>query len=111
MTANTPLIDSEPSHDEVALNAFLKWEKEGRQHGYDLRHWLRAEAELRSLKQKKTEAIAKPWPPAPATTRTLSGNGKQKLTTDMKRTTTVKPKPVTKTTASHPARPAVKTKR
>ena len=54
-TMKTSPSHQEPTHDEIALSAFLTWEKEGRQPGRELTYWLRAEAEIRSLRQKKAE--------------------------------------------------------
>ena len=33
-----------PTHEEIALHAFLLWEKEGRQDGRSTNYWLEAEA-------------------------------------------------------------------
>jgi hypothetical protein len=35
-----------PSHAEIAWRAYELWEAEGRPHGSELQHWLRAETEL-----------------------------------------------------------------
>ena len=59
----------EPSHDEIALHAFLLWEKEGRQTGREMTYWLQAEAQLRQTQQQQIETAAKvirQWPPAPS---------------------------------------------
>ena len=59
-----------PNHDEIALCAFLIWEKEGRQPGHEQTYWLQAEAQLRLTRQQKAEAAAKAtrtWPPQTAT--------------------------------------------
>lgn len=51
---------------EVALRAYAIWESEGRPHGYDLDHWLRAETELGSkpaaqkIQRRKTQRTSKP---------------------------------------------------
>lgn len=55
-----------PTHDEIALHAFLIWEKEGRQPGREQTHWLQAEAQLRLTRQQQAEAAVKAaliWPP------------------------------------------------
>ncbi len=55
-----------PTHDEIALHAFLIWEKEGRQPGREQTYWLQAEAQLRLTRQQQAEAAAKAartWPP------------------------------------------------
>ena len=54
----TTLVSPEPTHDEIAMCAFLAWEKEGRPAGRETNYWLAAEAELRALRQKKAEAAA-----------------------------------------------------
>lgn len=62
----------EPTHEEIALSAFLTWEREGRQPGHEMSYWLRAEAEIRAFRQKKAEAAAQNaarWPIQSATTR------------------------------------------
>ena len=70
-TASTPTL-SEPSHDEIALTAFLQWEKEGRQSGRDTFYWQQAETQLRELYRQRAERAAaavqtvRPWPPQPA---------------------------------------------
>lgn len=64
-----------PTHDEIALHAFLIWEKEGRQPGRELTYWLQAEAQLRQTRQQQAEAAAKAtrtWPPQPAAAPKLS---------------------------------------
>ena len=63
---------SEPSHDEIALTAFLQWEKDGRQSGRDTFYWQQAETQLRELYRQRAERAAaavqtvRPWPPQPA---------------------------------------------
>ena len=37
---------SQPSYDQVALCAYLIWEKEGRPCGREVAHWLQAEKQL-----------------------------------------------------------------
>lgn len=64
-----------PTHDEIALHAFLIWEKEGRQPGREQAYWLQAEALLRQTRQQKAEAAAKAartWPPQSAAAPKLS---------------------------------------
>ena len=39
---------SAPTHDEIAIRAYAKWEEHGRHHGFDERHWLDAESEIRN---------------------------------------------------------------
>lgn len=63
----------EPTHDEIALRAFLIWEKDGHQPGREMTYWLQAESEIRSSYQKQAAAsaaqTAKPWPPQSAAAR------------------------------------------
>lgn len=79
----TSTSGKEPSHDEIALRAFLIWEKDGRQPGREMTYWLQAESEIRPSYQKQTGPAAKPWPPQPAPVR-----GKE-----VKRAVVVKPAP------------------
>jgi hypothetical protein len=98
----------EPTHDEIALSAFLAWQKDGRPHGTDFDHWIEAERRLRAQHQKQADAAAaqaaKPWPPttrnvkAKPTTQTTSS--KPSLTSNRERATAVKvTRPATKRTA------------
>lgn len=64
-----------PTHDEIALHAFLIWEKEGRQPGREQTYWLQAETQLRLTRQQQAEAAAKAartWPPQTAAAPKLS---------------------------------------
>ncbi len=66
---------NEPTHDEIALHAFLIWEKEGRQPGREQTYWLQAEALLRQTRQQQAEQAAKAartWPPQAAAAPKLS---------------------------------------
>jgi len=72
-----------PSHDEIALAAYLAWEKDGRPAGRDSHYWQQAEAELcrqRAAAAAKTKPI---WPPkrivTPAPTKL------KKLTTSVRK--------------------------
>jgi hypothetical protein len=68
-TEMNPLNTALPTHDEIALHAFLIWEKEGRQPGREMTYWLQAEAQLRQSRQQQAESAAKTvrqWPPADA---------------------------------------------
>jgi hypothetical protein len=49
----------EPTRDEIAMSAFLAWEKDGRPADRELHYWLAAEGQLRALRLKKAEAAAK----------------------------------------------------
>ena len=61
---------STPTHDEIALHAFLIWEKEGRQPGREQTYWLQAEEQLRLTRQQLAEQASnqssRPWPPPAA---------------------------------------------
>ena len=70
LTPNTTVSYTEPTHDEIALAAFLQWEREGRQPGRELQYWLQAEAQLRVMRQKKAEAAAQALPAWPRPSRT-----------------------------------------
>jgi hypothetical protein len=74
---NSSSCYDEPTHEEIALRAFLTWEKEGRQPGRESTYWLQAESEIRSLRQKKAEAAAaqaaRPWRPEPSASRLKAG--------------------------------------
>lgn len=67
---NTAVIPHEPTRDEIALHAFLIWEKDGRQSGREQTYWLQAEARLRQtrleLAQLTAVKTARPWPPQTA---------------------------------------------
>ena len=89
---NASPFSKEPGHDEIALCAFLIWEREGCQPGQEMTYWLQAEREIRATYQKKAAQIAalaaKPWPPAPRVSAAPSA-------------------PVAKTTPKAVAKPAV----
>ena len=60
-TSATPSVDAltteyEPTHDEIALQAYLYWEERGCQGGSSEEDWLRAEQELRSRVEKAVTA-------------------------------------------------------
>ena len=56
---NTTQYFQEPTHDEIAMSAFLAWEKDGRPADRELHYWLTAEGPLRALRLKKAEAVVK----------------------------------------------------
>jgi hypothetical protein len=90
---NPNTVYTEPTHDEIALAAFLQWEREGRQPGRELEYWLRAESQLRALRQKKAEAAAQSAPAWPRPSRTAqikkaTVTVARKLTTAVTRSTT-----------------------
>ena len=58
----------EPTHDEIALHAFLAWERDGRPQCSDVNYWLTSEHQLRTQRLQLAEAAAakqaaRPWPP------------------------------------------------
>lgn len=64
-----------PTHDEIALHAFLNWEKEGRQPGREQTYWLQAESLLRQTRQQQAEQAtnaARTWPPQSGTSKLAS---------------------------------------
>jgi len=81
---NTTQYFQEPTRDEIAMSAFLAWEKDGRPADRELHYWLAAEGQLRALRLKKAEAAAKS--PLPKSAK-LATPVKQETTT----TTVVKP--------------------
>ena len=107
---NASPFGQEPGHDEIALRAFLIWEREGRQPGRDTTYWLQAECEIRTAYQKKSEQIAaalaaRPWPPQPSTPRVSPVKISPKTTTKPtvpKPTTKVLANSVTKTATNKP---------
>ena len=118
-TAASPL-HPEPTHDEIALSAFLLWEKEGRQSGCEMTCWLQAEAQLRAFRQQKVEAAAqsaKSWTTQSTAARTKTATSSAapqpapkaklpaapKLATTVARATTVKPAPAATSAATRPA--------
>lgn len=68
--ANSATTPQEPTHDEIALCAFLLWEKEGRQPGRETTYWLQAEAQVKLTRQQQTQLdaakAARTWPPQTA---------------------------------------------
>ena len=74
---NASPFGQEPGHDEIALRAFLIWEREGRSPGRETTYWLQAECEIRTAYQKKAEhaaaLAARPWPPQPSALRVNGG--------------------------------------
>jgi hypothetical protein len=47
----------EPTNEEIAVRAYLIWEKNGKPHGRDREYWLQAEAELQAGYKKLIEVI------------------------------------------------------
>jgi len=53
--ASAPVTDvqnGEISSDDIAFAAYCLWEQDGRPHGRDQEHWLRAENLLREARKK-----------------------------------------------------------
>ena len=74
-------LPNEPTHDEIALMAFLEWEKDGRQSGRDTFYWNQAENQLRELHRQKAERLSatqaiRPWPPQPVATTVKPASAK-----------------------------------
>jgi hypothetical protein len=100
----------EPTHDEIALSAFLAWQKDGSPHGTDFNYWIEAERRIRAQREKQAKAAAaqaaKPWPPgarAPKTKpTTTSAAPKPALASTRERVTAVK---VTRTATPRSTRP------
>jgi len=97
-TLNTTEYYQEPTRDEIAMSAFLAWEKDGRPADREMHYWLAAEGQLRALRLKKAEAAAR------AATKAAA---KSPLTKPAKLATTVKQETTT-TTAASGAKPATK---
>jgi hypothetical protein len=95
---DTTAFYQEPTHDEIALSAFLLWESEGRQPDREMEYWIRAESQLRQSRLKKAEAAAEqaalPWPrPSRSTTRAIKKAAEptaQMLNTPARRATSPK---------------------
>ena len=118
----------EPSHDEIALRAFLLWEKDGRQSGREMTYWLQAESEIRSADQQKAAAkaaqAAKPWPPQPPAPRVkevktaavakpapkVAAKAMTKTVTTVAPKSVTKTKPVTTARLATPAKPTTPSK-
>jgi Protein of unknown function (DUF2934) len=60
MSESGPRPPAEMRHKQVEARAYALWEKEGRPHGHDLDHWLRAEIQI---------VAARAPNPAPSPTR------------------------------------------
>ena len=58
------------THDEIALHAFLIWERDGRHPGREQTYWLQAETHLRLTRQQLAERASsqstRTWPPQTA---------------------------------------------
>lgn len=104
--SNIATASHEPTHDEIALHAYLIWEKEGRLPGHEEAYWLQAEVQLRLTRQQQAElaaAAARPWPPQ---TPVASKPAPKLATARASRTPIPAPKP----TRVAPATPAVAVK-
>jgi Protein of unknown function (DUF2934) len=56
-TVPAPAVTLEPTREEIAVRAYLVWEKNGRQPGREHENWLQAEAEIRAEYQRLNEAV------------------------------------------------------
>jgi hypothetical protein len=102
MTAtNDNRFYKDPTHDEIALNAFLAWERDGCPQSADSKYWFDAEARLRAQRQKQAQTAAalaaRPWPPHSRAARARQDKTEESatpktapLTTTVERTTAVK---------------------
>jgi hypothetical protein len=101
----------EPTHDEIALCAYLTWEKQGRAANQEMNCWLEAQAQLRATRQQEAEIAAtkaaRPWPPSPLVAaktetrvRTVSKPAKTKLAARGESRFAVKPKRASRAAAS-----------
>ncbi|MEQ2005677.1 MAG: DUF2934 domain-containing protein [Limisphaerales bacterium] len=105
------------THDEIALHAFLIWEKDGRQPGREQTYWLQAEAQLRLTRQQLAERASsqssRTWPPQTAAAPRLSraraitpAAPKATKLASASRNVAVKPASVAKPAARKPANSA-----
>ena len=103
-----------PNHDEIALCAFLIWEKEGRQPSREQTYWLQAEAQLRNTRQHQADLAAakttRSWPPqTPAAPKLATARTVKPVTSKPNRlaaassSAAVKPASVAKSAARKPA--------
>jgi hypothetical protein len=103
-----PVSYPAPTHDEIAMAAFLAWERDGRQPGREMQYWLEAENQICTARLKKAEAAAAQssnWPPPSriAQVKKAAATAAQKLTTSVARGTAPKTSPVKKTTTKKSA--------
>jgi hypothetical protein len=54
------------TREQIAVCAYLVWEKEGRPHGRHEIHWLQAEKQLKSDCAQDASVLRRPDPAAPA---------------------------------------------
>ena len=63
-------MDRHPTQQEIAHRAYAMWEQEGRPHGRNLDHWLKAEKELimqsSAVSPRRTESAKRGARPAAA---------------------------------------------
>ncbi len=94
---NTTPYFQEPTRDEIAMSAFLAWEKDGRTPGRELHYWLSAEAQIRALRLKKAETTAAAAAKAAAKTSVKSTLTKPATSTPRTKAASTGAKPVTST--------------
>ncbi len=54
-------VDLEPSPDEVAKGASVRYVKQGALHGYDKQHWLEARAQLATERKLAKAYLFRIW--------------------------------------------------
>jgi IS5 family transposase len=62
----------QPTSEQIARAAYLMWEQEGRPHGRDMAHWLKAETQLRASAGRDGHELRRPAQaaqPEPATAK------------------------------------------
>jgi hypothetical protein len=105
MTSETAFY-KEPTHDEIALHAFLAWEKDGRPAGTGFDHWIEAERRLCAQRKKQADAAAtqatRPWPPGAKTKSANETASKPALSATRERATAAK---VTRPATARATRP------
>lgn len=110
---NSSPFSKEPGHDEIAMCAFLIWEREGRQSGRETAYWLQAEGEIRAAYQKKAEQAAalaaRPWPPQPLAPRVLAAKEVKRAATPKTATKTLSQPTATKRAVKTTPKAVVKT--
>jgi len=50
----------QPTSEQIAHAAYLMWEQEGRPHGRDMAHWLRAETQLKASAIRAAKELRRP---------------------------------------------------
>jgi IS5 family transposase len=50
----------QPTSEQIARAAYLMWEQEGRPHGRDMAHWLKAETQLKADSNHDAKELRRP---------------------------------------------------